>query len=78
VSAHNCVDRQVSGVNARLDHVLLTPHWHTAAGDLSYSALYSTTTGEGEGYVMIRVCNPTAEAIPDGNTNFNLLVIDAQ
>ena len=78
VPAHNCVDRQVTGVNARNDHVLLSPDWNTADSDLSYTGLYSSQSGTGEGFVMIRACNPTAADINDGNTNFNLLVIDAQ
>jgi hypothetical protein len=78
VPAHDCVDRQVTGVNARLDHVLLTPDWNNADPELVYSVLYSSQSGTDEGFVMIRVCNPTAVAGSDGNTRFNLLVIDAQ
>jgi hypothetical protein len=78
VPAQDCVDRQVTGVNARLDHALLTPDWNNADGELFYSVLYSSQTGTGEGFVMIRVCNPTAVAQNDGTTRFNLLVFDAQ
>ena len=30
------------------------------------------------GNVALRVCNPTATAVDDGFTHFNLLVFDAQ
>ena len=78
VPARDCVDRQVTGVNARLDHVLLSPDWNSSDFNLSYTVLYSSQTGTGEGFVMIRACNPTDATVNDGNTSFNLLVIDAQ
>jgi hypothetical protein len=43
-----------------------------------YSLLGSSQTGTLQGFVMIRVCNPTAVDQNDGITRFSLLVIDAQ
>ncbi len=40
---------------------------------LTYSAEFTTAPGRME----IKVCNPTSCDFDDGNTNFNLLVIDA-
>jgi hypothetical protein len=75
VPAHNCVERRVTGVNARGDHLLLTPNYETATtGRLVYSAEY---TSDDES-MLIQACNPTGASINDGTTNFNLLVIDAQ
>jgi hypothetical protein len=78
VPASGCVNRLVTGVNAQFDHVLLTPNYHNATRDLSYSVRYSTQTGALEGFVSIHVCNPTAQDINDGITSFNMLVIDSQ
>jgi hypothetical protein len=74
VPANTCVERRVTGVNARGDHLLLTPNFNTAVGKLIYSAEYHN----GKEGMEIQVCNPTNAAINDGVTNFNLLVIDAQ
>jgi hypothetical protein len=80
VNPNQCDQHQITGLNARLDHVLLTPDSNTAEDDLVYSVLHSSQTGGGstEGFVMIAVCNPTEVAIDDGETSFNLLVFDAQ
>jgi hypothetical protein len=64
----------VTGINAAGDHLLLTPDFHTTAFDLDYHIQSRTLDSE----ARIAVCNPTNAAINDGNTNFNLLVIDAQ
>jgi uncharacterized iron-regulated membrane protein len=73
VPGHSCVEKDVSGVNAQGDHLLLTPSFANQHPNLVYSA--ETTASE---QMVIQVCNPTANTINDGNTNFNLLVIDAQ
>jgi hypothetical protein len=73
VPAHDCIERQVTGLNDAGDHLLVTPNYDTASGHLTYGAEYNTANG-----MWILVCNPTGGAINDGNTNFNLLVIDAQ
>jgi hypothetical protein len=75
VPANDCVEKLVSGVNARGDHVLLTPNWNTRNRDLIYTAAYHNDGEEGP---EIQVCNPTGVAIEDFTTRFNLLVIDAQ
>jgi hypothetical protein len=77
VPARSCVERPVTGIDARTDHLVLTPDWLTANSQLSYNAFYDSQTG-GDGFMVIRVCNPTAGDISDSLTRFNLLVIDAQ
>jgi hypothetical protein len=73
VPAHGCVERLVTGVNAQGDHLLLTPDFQTQTSRLVYSA-----ESDGDNASMhIQVCNPADVDINDGNTNFNLLVIDA-
>jgi hypothetical protein len=74
VQAHSCDVGTVGGVNAQGDHLLLTPNSETAAAGLVYSAENRNTDGNW----VLKVCNPTASNIDDGNTNFRLLWIDAQ
>jgi hypothetical protein len=74
IPAQNCVERDVGGVNAQGDHLLLTPNFNTQSPLLVYSAEYHDSAER----MDIQVCNPTTSAINDGDTNFNLLVIDAQ
>ena len=74
VPAQSCVEQEVSGVNNVGDHLLLTPDFETQSQFLIYSA----ETANGNGSMLIQACNPTTAAINDGNTNFSLLVIDAQ
>ncbi len=78
VPAQSCVDKTVSGIDARLDHVVLSPDWNTTRDNLSYTAFTSSQSGVGEGFMKIRACNPTTAAINAGVGGFNLLVIDAQ
>jgi hypothetical protein len=74
VPANSCVEDIVTGVNARGDHLLLTPQTGGAlVGQLIYSAYYRT----GDESMTIKTCNPRNSAISNGTTNFNLLVIDA-
>lgn len=74
VASHSCEDNFVTGVNARGDHLLLTPNWDTTQPGLTYSAEYRSSAQ----FMNIKVCNPTASPISGASTNFNLLVIDAQ
>jgi hypothetical protein len=76
VPASSCVYRAVTGVTgAGGDHLLLTANTSDAAGGLIYSAEYQPG---GTNDVRLKVCNPFAASIDDGNTHFNLLTIDAQ
>ena len=74
IAAQSCDGRIVTGVDAQGDHLLLTPDQNTASLFLTYNIGYQP----GGSNAILRVCNPTTAAIDDGNTNFNLLVIDAQ
>ena len=74
IAAQSCDGRIVTGVDAQGDHLLLTPDENTASLFLTYTIGYQP----GGSNAILRVCNPTTAAIDDGNTNFNLLVIDAQ
>jgi hypothetical protein len=74
IASTNCVDRIVSGLSARGDHLLLTPNGDDANGALVYDALYDLNFDN----VIIHVCNFSNATIDDGTTHFNLLVIDAQ
>ena len=76
VPAASCVYRDVSGpAGLGGDHLVLTPNTTDASPGLSYTAEYQPT---GANSMRIKVCNPTHANIDDGNTHFNLLVIDAQ
>jgi len=61
-------------VNATRDDLLLTPNVLTTSAFLIYGVEYEETTED----AAMKVCNPTASAIDDGFTRFNLLVFDAQ
>jgi hypothetical protein len=74
VPAHGCVNRNVTGINALGDHLLLTANFADAADQLGYSIQYQP---DFEG-AWIVACNPTDGSINDGATTFNLLVFDAQ
>jgi hypothetical protein len=73
VPAQSCVDREVTGVDAQGQHLLLTPNWAGTAQHLSYEAQFRPDAGS----AFIHVCNPTPDVIDDSFTRFNLLVIDA-
>jgi hypothetical protein len=74
VAANSCTVKLVTGVNAQGDHLLLTPNADTEDHDLVYQAEYRSSAES----MFIQACNPKNFPIDDGNTNFNLLVIDAQ
>jgi hypothetical protein len=73
VPANGCVGREVSGINAAGDHLLLTPDHNTSDGRLSYEIQYNKFLDT----ARLRVCNHTEEDVDDFGTFFNLLVIDA-
>jgi hypothetical protein len=77
VPAQRCANAFLSGVTSSVDHLLLTPNFVDANGNLEYSALYTASSPEGP-IVAIHICNPTTSDINDGTTHFSLLVIDAQ
>jgi len=68
-----CGTKEITGVTATGDHLVLTASQADASPVLSYTAEYSTN-----GSAWIKVCNPANFDVNDGNTHFNLLVIDAQ
>ena len=75
VPASSCVYRDVSGLTgAGGDHLLLTANTTDAAGGLIYSAEYAQL---GANSMRIKVCNPFAAPIDDGNTHFNLIAINS-
>jgi hypothetical protein len=74
VPAHTCVDRNVTGINAQGDHLLLTPSVADSFGQLVYSIEYRPDL---EGAVIV-VCNPSDLGVDDEVTHFNLLIFDAQ
>jgi hypothetical protein len=72
VPGNDCTYVAFPAGSAQGDHILLTPDFSTTAFDLDYHVQYSA------GEPRIAVCNATNTAINDGNTNFNVLWIDAQ
>ena len=75
VPAASCAYRVVTGpAGLGNDHLVLTPNTTDASPGLSYTAEYQPSGAS----MRIKVCNPTHANIDDGNTHFNLLVIDAQ
>jgi hypothetical protein len=75
VPAQGCVYKQVPGVNAQGDHLLLTPNENTVSGRVIYGAMLKPSQES----IVIEACNlDDAFAVDDGTTNFNLLVFDAQ
>ena len=75
VPAHSCVEGNISGINARLDHMVLTPDYSSSERKLVYTVKYLFATGSTAAVLV--TCNHTDAAIDDGTTRFNLLVIDA-
>ena len=73
VGPQRCVRRDVTGINAQADHLILTPRTADAHPDLDYGVEYQ----EGSTRAVIRACNPTTSTVTAGTTTFNLLVIDA-
>lgn len=73
VPANNCVIRSVIGVNSFRDHILMTPNADTAHPKLMYGVEYH----DSQERLEIKICNPTTASINDGNTSFNLLIIQA-
>jgi hypothetical protein len=71
VPARSCELAEITGVNADMDHMVLTPSANDASPDLSYSIFYTTDLS---GRALLKSCNPTNSAINDVTTHFNLLV----
>jgi hypothetical protein len=77
VSAHHCVNTAIDPFGTDRAHLLLTPSGADNATGLTYSVAYDTTPGNFiDAYLS--TCNYGDSDINDGNTHFNLLVIDAQ
>jgi len=77
VPAHQCVNTAIDPFGTDGAHLVLTPSAVDSAIGLTYSVSYDKTPGNFiEAYLT--VCNYGASPINDGNTHFNLLVIDAQ
>ena len=74
VPAHDCVARQITGINATKDHLLLTPNWNTTFTDIVYTVSYVDT----QEHAYLNACNITDTALDEGTARFSLLVIDAQ
>ena len=68
-----CATKEVTGINASGDHLVLTASQSDASPVLSYTAEYAAN-----GSAWIKVCNAANFNVDDGITHFNLLVIDAQ
>jgi hypothetical protein len=76
IQAHDCVYKRVEGLPVdNDDHLVLTPEVTTSKGELIYLPKWDASEG---GNMFIQVCNLTNAAVNDGNTQFNLLEIDAQ
>jgi hypothetical protein len=73
VSAQSCVRKEVTGINAQGDHLLLTPDTASAEPGFNYGVEYQPSDSS----AVISACNPVSGAVDDGSTRFNLLVIDA-
>jgi hypothetical protein len=75
IAAQGCVYRQVTGVNAQGDHLLLTPNEDTVSGRVIYGAMLEPSQES----IVIQACNlDDAFGVNDDTTKFNLLVFDAQ
>ena len=74
IPANKCIWKYISGIEAVNDHLLLTAYFFSAHPDVTYSGEASPTTGA----AYLKACNTRAEAVDDGTTAFNLLVIEAQ
>ncbi len=72
VPANTCVERPVTGLPVRSDHLVLTPHAESDNNVLTYSAKLRAAAQE----MIIQVCNPRPNAIDGGITWFNLLAFE--
>jgi hypothetical protein len=72
VPANSCVYKDITGINAQGDHLLLTPNNNDSF--LIYGIQYRS----GQEFARLQVCNPFSFTAQDEITHFNLLVIDAQ
>ena len=74
VPAQGCVKKQITGINAAGDHLLLTPNNDDARGSLIYSVLYTSN----QEWAWLETCNPGTVALNDDVTHFNLMIFNAQ
>lgn len=74
VPAHACVLKIISGVGGQGDHLLLTP----SVADTSTGIVYGIRYSPAVGHAWLQACNISSASVSDGDTHFNLLVIDAQ
>ena len=72
VPPQSCVYKDITGINAQGDHLLLTPN--NADSFLMYGIQYRP----GQEFARLQICNPFTFTAQDEKTHFNLLVIDAQ
>ena len=68
----SCVYKDITGINAQGDHLLLTPNNNDSF--LIYGIQYRS----GQEFARLQICNPFTFTAQDETTHFNLLVIDAQ
>ena len=72
VPANACKEDTITGINGKLDHLVLTPQYLTSNNYLDYKIRYSVAAEQ----AFLITCNETNANIDDGTTYFNLLVID--
>ena len=72
VPPQSCVYKDITGINAQGDHLLLTPSNNDSF--LIYGIQYRS----GQEFARLQICNPFTFTAQDETTHFNLLVIDAQ
>ena len=69
-----CYLKAITGIDAKGDHLLLTPSRADSTASLDYTIFYERDAQS----AALVVCNRTTAAVDDGTTHFNLLVFDAQ
>jgi hypothetical protein len=71
--AHQCRGDSITGLNAKNDHMLLTPASEGANFQATYQMLYRTDSEN----AILATCNPHDTTLQLGTKHFNLLVIRA-
>jgi hypothetical protein len=71
--AHECRGDSITGINAKNDHMLLTPASEGANFQATYQMLYRTDSEN----AILATCNPHDVTLHLGTKHFNLLVIRA-
>jgi hypothetical protein len=72
VPPQSCVYKDITGIDAQGDHLLLTP------SNQDSFLIYGIQYRSGQEFARLQVCNPFTFTAQDEVTHFNLLVIDAQ